>query len=162
MTKYEEIIANLRSSNFESAEIMEEKIDLILHKLKFLPLDSFPTVAVLNQKDNFNPTYNSLLAEKVKIAGGKLANTLEDNPSILIVIQDSNNLYQVLPTYLLELKARKIRALLENKIFILQKDHFQDNNDTYIRDTEILAEIIQPKYFFFGRDGEDWVKFDLI
>ncbi|MCI0920159.1 ABC transporter substrate-binding protein [Sphingobacterium rhinopitheci] len=162
MTKYEEIIANLRSLNPNQAEQMEEEIDIIIHKLKFLPKDSFPTVVILNQKNNFTPVYNSLLAEKVKIAGGNLTDNMEDNPQVIIIIQDSNTLYQVLPTYLSELKSQKIRALIENKIYIIQGNDFSDLAENYVRDTEILAEIIQSKYFFYGRDGEDWVKFDLL
>lgn len=162
MTKYEAIIANLRSLNPTQAESMEEEIDIIIHKLKFLPQDSFPAVAILNQKNNFTPIYHSLLAEKVKLAGGSLVVSLEENPQVIIIIQDSNDLYQVLPAYLLELKSQKIRALIENKVYIIQGDDFSDLDENYVRDTEILAEIIQSKYFFYGRDGNDWVKFNLL
>lgn len=162
MTKYEEIIANWKNSNPAQAELMEEEIDLIIHKLKFLPQDSLPIVAILDQKDNFKPIYNELLAEKVKIAGGVLADNIEQNPQVIIIIQESNELYQVLPSYLSDLKSQKVRALIENKVYIIQGDNFEDIDETYVRDAEVLAEILQPKYFFYGRDGEDWVKFDLL
>lgn len=162
MTKYEEIIAHLRLSSPEKAELMEEEIDIIIHKLKFLPADSFPTLIVLNEKGNFEPTYNELLAEKVKISGGRLTNSFTDNPSIIVILQSSAALYQVLPDYLATLKAEKIRALLENKVYIIPEEHLQDVNARYLRDIEILAEILQPKYLFFGRDAEDWVKFELL
>lgn len=160
MTKYEELIANLRSFSPEKAEIMEEEIDVIIHKLKFLPADSFPNVAILDQKDNFAPIHHPVLAEKVKLAGGNLSANLAEDPQVIIVIQSNSDLYTVLPSYLADLKAQKTRALLENKVFIIQNNDFQNQDEEYVRDTEILAEIIQPKYFFFGHDGEDWVKFD--
>lgn len=161
MTKYVEIINLFKTSNPLLAEQIEEEIDIIIHKLKFLPADSLPATLILDQNNDFAPIYTDLLAEKVKIAGGTLSNSIEDNPQVIIIIQASDDLYTILPDYIADLKSRKIRAILENKIFILHGDNFSDLNEKYVRDTEILAEILQPKYFFYGRDGEDWVKFDL-
>jgi len=162
MTKYEEIIGKLKSSNSTQAELMEEEIDIIIHKLKFLPADSLPTVAILDQKNNFDLLNTAVLAEKVKIAGGVLAANMDENPQVLLILQHTDELYQVLPTILTEFKNKKIRALLENKVFIIQDNEFQDNDETYVQDVQILAEVIQPKYFVFGGDGKDWVKFDLL
>jgi len=81
---------------------------------------------------------------------------------VLLILQESNELYQVLPTILAEFKANKMRALLENKVFIIQGNAFNANDETYVQDVQILAEVIQPKYFVFGGDGQHWVKFDLL
>lgn len=163
MTKYEEIIAKLRSLDSTQAELMEEEIDIIIHKLKFLPADSLPIVAILDQNNSFEPLHNELLAEKVKVAGGNLAESLAENPQVLLIMQRSDSLYQVLPSYLSDMKSQKLRALLENKVYIIQDNNsFQDNDANYVQDTQILAEIIQSKYFVFGGDGKDWVKFDLL
>ncbi len=161
MTKYEQIITELKNINKEQAEYMEEEIEIIIHKLKYLPKDNFPTVAIFSQKNNFSIVYDSLLAEKVKLAGGILAQNVEENPEIILIIQDDESLYQTLPTYLSELKKQKTRALIENKVFIIQGGAFSVTDSNYLRDTEVLAEIIQPKYFVYGRNGEDWVKFEL-
>lgn len=161
MTKYEQIITELKNINKEQAEYMEEEIEIIIHKLKYLPKDNFPTVAIFSQKNNFSIVYDSLLAEKVKLAGGILAQNAEENPEIILIIQDDESLYQTLPTYLSELKKQKTRALIENKVFIIQGGAFSVTDSNYLRDTEVLAEIIQPKYFVYGRNGEDWVKFEL-
>ena len=161
MTTYEQIIANLKDSNPTQAELMEDEIDIIIHKLKFLTEDSFPTVVIISQNNDFQPIHTALLAEKVKLAGGKLASGMNEDPQVILIIQNSNELYQVLPSYLSDLKAQKIRALLENKVYILQSNINENSQENYVRDTEILAEIIQHKYFFYGREGGDWLKFDL-
>lgn len=159
MTKYKEIIELLKVKDAFQADLMEERINLIMHKLKFLSGDSIPLVNIQSFTDNFEPTYNSLLAEKVKIAGGKLVEDTNDNPQIIIFHNDCIELYQRLPAYLQELKSNKVRALLENKIFITNNCVLQDNDQTYIQDIELLAEIIQPKYFVFGQEGNNWTKF---
>jgi len=162
MTKYEEIIAHLKDVNPAAAEIMEDEVDIIIHKLKFLPKDNFPIVTILEEENDFQPIYNSLLVEKVSIAGGVLSNTLNDNPQVIIIMQQSDNLYTVLPPFLSNLKTQKIRALIENKVFIIQHESLSDNDEKYTNDLEILSEILQPKYFVYGHDGEEWVKFDLL
>lgn len=162
MTKYEEIIAHLKDVNPAAAEIMEDEFDIIIHKLKFLPKDNFPIVTILGEENDFQPIYNSLLAEKISIAGGVLSNTLNDNPQVIIIMQQSDNLYTVLPPFLSNLKTQKIRALIENKVFIIQHESLSDNDEKYTNDLEILSEILQPKYFVYGHDGEEWVKFDLL
>lgn len=162
MTKYEEIIAHLKDVNPAAAEIMEDEVDIIIHKLKFLPKDNFPIVTILGEENDFQPIYNSLLAEKISIAGGVLSNTLNDNPQVIIIMQQSDNLYTVLPPFLSNLKTQKIRALIENKVFIIQHESLSDNDEKYTNDLEILSEILQPKYFVYGHDGEEWVKFDLL
>lgn len=160
MTTYEQIIANLKDANPTQAELMEDEINIIIHKLKFLPQDSFPTVVIISQHNNFQAVYNPLLAEKVQLAGGKLASDMSEDPQVILVMQSSDDLFQVLPSYLTDLKAQKTRALLENKIFVLQTNINENKDESYVRDTEILAEIIQHKYFFYGREGSDWLKFD--
>lgn len=160
MTKHEEIIAQLHTTHPSQAEVFQEEIDIIIHKLKFLPQDSFPTVAILDQSNDFQFMYSDILAEKVQLAGGVLAKDMQEDPQVIIVVQKSSELYTILPSYLAQLKNQKVRALLENKIHILQSESFADKDEQYLRDVEILAEIIQPKYFVYGREGEDWVKFD--
>lgn len=160
MTKYEEIIENIKRVDAEQAEEMEEKIDVLLHKLKFLPADSFPNVVILNQSNNFNPLFDPILVEKVKIAGGTLNAALDPNTQIIIFLQQDESLYNDLPATLINLKQQKIRALIENKVFILQNSSFQNEDDEYIRNVETLAEIIQPKYFYFGHEGLTWFKFE--
>ncbi len=161
MTKYEEIIENIKRLDENRAEMMEEEIDIMIHKLKFLPTDSFPNVVILVQNNIFEPLYNPTLEEKIKIAGGTLIKSISQDPQVIIIIQQTEDLYQILPSYLTELKNQKTRAILENKVFIINKETFHKEDEQYLQDVEILAEIIQPKYFHFGHDGQEWVKFNL-
>lgn len=158
MTKYNELIQQIKQTDINKAEQWEEEIDIIIHKLKFLPQESFPNVIVLSQKDEFKPIYDNILVEKVKIAGGILVENMDQKPSVLIVIQEDQSLYNQIGEII---KSPEHLFVQENKIFIIQTPSYNLEDEEYIRDTEILAEIIQPKYFYFDREGKDWVKFDV-
>lgn len=159
MTKYEQLIENLKTINFEQAENMEDEINVIIHKLKFLSTDNFPNTIILDQNNSYTPLSDSIIAEKVKIAGGKLIDDLNQNPDCIIIIQQNENLYSEIINVLDN--AKSTNAVSNDNIYIIQNINFNKEDNNYLIDTEILAEIQQPKYFVFGRDGIDWVKFNL-
>ena len=158
MTKYKEIIATLKQQDDILAEHWEEEIDTIIHKLKFLTPDAIPSVCIVDQ-NNFQAIYSEELQEKVKVAGGTLANNLHADVAVLIIIQRDESLYSIIPTFI-NLQAGS-KAVANNNIYIIQTHQFNESEENYLQDVEILAEIIQPKYFIFGRNGSDWIKFDL-
>ncbi|MFD2555843.1 hypothetical protein [Sphingobacterium tabacisoli] len=158
MTKYKEIIATLKQQDDILAEHWEEEIDTIIHKLKFLTPDAIPSVCIVDQ-NNFQAIYSEELQEKAKVAGGTLANNLHADVAVLIIIQRDESLYSVIPTFI-NLQADS-KAVANNNIYIIQTHQFNESEENYLQDVEILAEIIQPKYFIFGRNGSDWIKFDL-
>jgi len=158
MTKYKEIIATLKQQDDVLAEHWEEEIDTIIHKLKFLTPDAIPSVCIVDQ-NNFQVIHSDELQEKVKIAGGTLAEKLHSDIAIFIILQRDESLYSLIPTFINSQADSK--AVANNNIYIVQTDHFNEDEATYLQDVEILAEIIQPKYFIFGRNGSDWIKFDL-
>ncbi|MDR2283621.1 MAG: hypothetical protein LBE37_10445 [Sphingobacterium sp.] len=158
MTKYKEIIATLRQQDDILAEHWEEEIDTIIHKLKFLTPDAIPSVCIVDQ-NNFQVIYSEELQEKVKVAGGTLADNLHSDIAVFIILQRDESLYSVIPTFI-NLQADS-KAVANNNIYIVQTHQFNESEENYLQDVEILAEIIQPKYFIFGRNGSDWIKFDL-
>lgn len=158
MTKYKEIIATLRQNNNLLAEHWEEEIDTIIHKLKFLTADAIPSVCIVDQED-FRPINSTDLQEKVKIAGGTLTDTLDEDVAIFIILQRDESLYSTIPSFIGTQSHSK--AVTNNKVYVIQTDKFNEDDENYLQDLEILAEIIQSKYFIFGRDGSDWIKFDL-
>jgi iron complex transport system substrate-binding protein len=162
MIKYEEIISRLKHSDSSKAEYLEEEIDIIIHKLKFLTEDSLPKAIILDQDQNFQPTDSEILAEKIKIAGGRYIDSLEQNPDCIVILQRAENLYGQLPELLDNTQLKNTSAFQNNNLFIIQDATFNQSDETYLQDTEILAEIFQPKYFVYGHDGAAWVKFDVL
>ena len=161
MTRYQELINQLQAIDAEKAEFLQEEIDIMIHKLKFLSKDNFPKTIILDQSQSFQPLFNDLLAEKINIAGGILQADFTEGADIIIIKQAHEGLYSELPTLLSAETLQSINAIKQDKVFIIQNPQFNSSDDSYLADVEILAEIIQSKYFFYGRDGEDWVKFSI-
>lgn len=161
MTKYQELITSLKNSNAAKAEYLEEEIDIIIHKLKFLTEDNLPKAIALNHETGFRPLESSILAEKIKIAGGRYIDNLSDNPDCILLLQRSENLYSQLPSFLNNPAITSSSAFQNNNVYILQEETFNQSDENYLHDTEVLAEILQPKYFIYGHDGSAWVKFDV-
>src|SRR5690606_4784345 len=161
MTKYQELIADLKVVDSSQAERMEEEIDIMLHKLKFLPRENFPKTVLLNQSSAFNPIVSRLLEEKVKISGGQYITDLKDNPQVIILIQETENLYAEISSLLQEELIKSSDAYTNNRIYIIHNKTFNQDDASYLQDLEILSEIIQPKFFYFDRNGKDWVQFDM-
>lgn len=162
MIKYEGIIWRLKHSDSSKAEYLEEEIDIIIHKLKFLTEDSLPKAIILDQDQNFQPTDSEILVEKIKIAGGRYIDSLEQNPDCIVILQRAENLYGQLSELLDNTQLKNTSAFQNNNLFIIQDATFNQSDETYLQDTEILAEIFQPKYFVYGHDGVAWVKFDVL
>lgn len=160
MTTYEEIIARIKNVDQAEAERWEEQIDIITHKLKFLPTESIPTVCVLDQSNDFRAVNSPQLKEKVRIAGGIPTDDVDENTEILIIRQADESLYSLIPGLIEQYQTAK--AITNNKIYIIQSELFEQTDTSYLLDLEILAEILQPKYFVFGRSSEHWIKFELV
>ena len=161
MTKYQEIISQLKDIEPAKAEYLEEEIDIMLHKLKFLAEDNFPKTILLAQKDNFTAAESATLAEKIRIAGGRYISNLADNPDCIIILQENESLYGQLFEILNNDLVKHSGAYQNNNIYIIQDSSFNSSDSNYLKDTEILAEILQPKYFIYGHDGNAWVKFEV-
>ncbi|MCA5005436.1 ABC transporter substrate-binding protein [Sphingobacterium bovistauri] len=161
MTKFQEIISNLQHINPSKAELLEEEIDIIQHKLKFLSKENLPKTLVLDQKSNFHSLESVVLAEKINTAGGVYIESLDGNPDCIIILQENENLYSQLSNVLDQEKIKATNAYMSNNIYIIQFAAFNTLDEEYLKDTEILAEILQPKYFVYGHDGISWVKFEI-
>ncbi|MGN0002773.1 MAG: ABC transporter substrate-binding protein [Sphingobacterium composti] len=161
MTKYEELISSLKQIDTAKAEYLEEEIDIIIHKLKFLTEESLPKAIIVDQNRDFQPMDSEILAEKINIAGGRFISSLDQNPDCIVILQRSENLYGQLSELLNNIEIINTSAFQNNNLFIIQEASFNQSDDNYLKDTEILAEIFQPKYFFYGHDGSAWVKFEI-
>jgi iron complex transport system substrate-binding protein len=143
------------------AEYLDEEINILIHKLKFIPQEQRPTVLTVEQRSGFEPIYNEQLMDSVQIAGGSLLQEKFDNPSILLIIQENESLYSEIGTLLEDDLLARTNAVTANQVYIIQKTDLGLHADDFLVDVEICAEILQPKYFIYGHQGQDWVKFDL-
>lgn len=158
---YTSLLANKQRNAPDEAEYLEEEINILIHKLKFIPQEQRPSVLVVEQSSGFQSLYTNQLADTISIAGGMLLQEKFDNPAMLLVLQDNEGLYGEITALLEDELLSRTSAVVSNQIYIVQKEKLGTKIEDFLADIEICAEIIQPKYFIYGRQGRDWVKFDL-
>lgn len=93
--------------------------------------------------------------------GGKLLSEKYDNPTLLMIVQENDKLYTDVPELIQDEILSRTDAIQGNNVYIIQKSNFGMGTADFLRDVEICAEIVQSKYFIYGRKGTDWVQFDI-
>ena len=142
-------------------EELQERVDIIKHKLKFI--EQKPAVACIVDLENI-ALADSTIAQLVSIAGGAADAQLLD-PDIIIImpagaaieetIKGIDQLFQ-LPGF------ADLKAVKNNRLYITDGQRYFNNDEALLVDEiEILAEIINPKQFIFGYEGNAWIKFSL-
>jgi iron complex transport system substrate-binding protein len=157
-------------------ETLQERVDIIRHKLKFV--DNRPTVACIEWLEPLMIAGN-WVPEMVEIAGGKniLGQagkhspfiTWEDiqlhDPDIIIVTPCGFSIGRTMKEIDLLLDRpgfAYLKAAKNNQVYIADGNQYFNRSGPRIVDSiEILAEIIQPKFFSFGYEGEGWIKFSV-
>jgi iron complex transport system substrate-binding protein len=155
---------------------MHERTDLIKHKLKFITQK--PTVACIEWIEPLMIAGN-WTPEMVEIAGGEsvLAKSGKHSPAInwMDLVQADPEIIIVMPcgfsiertlkemdTLLQQSYFRDLQAVKNNQLFIADGNQYFNRSGPRIADSvEILAEIINPKQFIFGYEGEGWIKFSV-
>ncbi len=158
------------------AERMQERMDLIRHKLKFI--SQKPTVACIEWIEPLMMAGN-WTPEMVEIAGGQaiLAENGKHSPAIdwIDLVQADPETIIVMPCgFSIEQTLKEMDVLLQqpyfkdlqavknNKLFIADGNQYFNRSGPRIADSvEILAEIINPKQFIFGYEGTGWIKFSV-
>jgi iron complex transport system substrate-binding protein len=158
----------------ELLELSEERINIIQHKLKFI--SDRPSVACVEWLDPLMMAGN-WTPEIVEIAGGTPVLTLagkhssyinfEDilkaNPDILVLMPCGFSIQRTLQeiNLLLDLPGwTDLKAVQNQKIFIVDGNQYFNRSGPRITDSiEIMAEIINPKQFVFGNEGNGWLHF---
>jgi len=167
---------NVPAAGAELLESLQERVDIIKHKLKFI--DSKPTVACIEWLEPIMISGN-WVPGLVNIAGGTPVLVREGKHSPYIewdeILQQDPEIIVVMPCgFSIERTMREINLLLDRPGFAslkaVKNDRFYiaDGNQYFNRpgprivdSIEILAEIIRPKQFIFGYEGEGWIKFSL-
>jgi iron complex transport system substrate-binding protein len=159
----------------ELVEDLEERIDLVKHKLKFFP--DKPKVVIIEWLSPIMVAGN-WIPELVEIAGGQslLAENgkhspfvdwqqiYDANPDVLIVSPCGFSIARTLQEIDLILNLpglRDLTAVKNNRVYIADGNAYFNRSGPRIVDTiEMLAEMITPKYFNYGYEGEGWIKFE--
>lgn len=157
-------------------ERSDERLNIIRHKLKFITdrpkVVCIEWLAPLMIAGNWTP-------ELVQIAGGdpilavngkhspfvEFREVVNENPDIIVIIpcgfpisrtlQEINLLFE-------ESEWKNLKAVKENRIYIADGNQYFNRSGPRLTDSiEILAEIINPKQFVFGYEGEGWIKFNV-
>jgi iron complex transport system substrate-binding protein len=157
-------------------EDLQERVDLIQHKLKFI--ENKPTVACIEWLEPIMVSGN-WVPELVHIAGGTpvMAEPGKHSPYIEWVdlrLQDPEIIVVTACGFSIERTLKEIDLLLQlpgfadlkavkNKRFYIAdgNQYFNRPGPRIVDSIEILAEIIYPKQFIFGYEGEGWIKFEV-
>lgn len=151
----------------ELAENLEERINIIEHKLKFIADEHKPKVLCLSDISPVIVAQSPYLDKLIRIAGGIEYARWEDgefDPDIIILINSKpmSQLLSELPNMLATTYWSETNAVKNNNIFVVHDPLCLQEPGAHIADdAEILAEIINPKYFIFGKNGKSWMQFDI-
>jgi iron complex transport system substrate-binding protein len=157
-------------------EDLNERVNIVRHKLKFI--DNKPTVACIEWLEPMMVSGN-WVPELVDISGGisLLAEAGQHSPFIQwvdIQLQDPEIIVVMPCGFSIERTLREIDILLQlpgfselkavknNRLYIADGNQYFNRPGPRIVDSiEILAEIIHPKQFIFGYEGNGWIRFSL-
>lgn len=165
---------NAQQSGAELLELAEERTDIIRHKLKFITqkpsVVCIEWLSPLMLAGNWTP-------EIVEIAGGipvlseknKHSSYVdyqlirEADPDILVIMPCGFSVQRTLQeiNLLLELPGwTELKAVKEQRVYIVDGNQYFNRSGPRITDSiEIMAEIINPKQFIFGYEGNGWLSF---
>jgi len=167
---------NVEAEGERLLEDLNERVDIIRHKLKFM--ENKPTIACIEWLEPMMVSGN-WIPELVNIAGGTpiLAQAgkhspyvswdsiRESDPEIILLMPCGFSIERTMREVNLILEQpgfNELKAVKNNRIYIADGNQYFNRPGPRIVDSvEILAEIIHPKQFAFGYEGEGWIKFSL-
>ena len=156
-------------------ELFEERINIIHHKLKFIT--EKPKVACIERLSPLMIAGN-WTPEIIEIAGGvpvltekgthsayvSFEEIQKEDPDIIVLMPCGFPVDRTLQeiSIMLELPGwSALRAVQQNRIYITDGNQYFNRSGPRITDSiEIMAEIINQKQFFFGYEGEGWIRFN--
>ncbi len=157
-------------------EDLQERVDIVRHKLKFM--ENKPTVACIEWLEPMMVSGN-WVPELVSIAGGltvlaengqhspyvKWEDIQRQDPEVIVVMPCGFSIERTMKevNLLLQLPSfAELKAVKNDRLYIADGNQYFNRPGPRIVDSiEILAEIIHPKQFIFGYEGNGWIKFSL-
>jgi iron complex transport system substrate-binding protein len=165
---------DIEAAGNELIENLQERVDIIRHKLKYV--EGRPSVACIEWLEPLMVSGN-WIPELVSIAGGnsilaeagkhspfvKWEDIQQANPEIIVVMPCGFSIERTMREIdlLLNLPGfADMQAVKNNRVYIADGNQYFNRPGPRIVDSvEIMAEIIHPKLFSFGYEGNGWIKF---
>lgn len=146
-------------------ENLEERINIITHKLKFITDENKPHVLFLSDVSPTLIAHDAYLENVARISGGIPVSTFEEAAiaDVIVVIGEKPipHLLAALPPMLAAPEWAKTAAVKNGNVYIIHHpDCLRQPGALIADDIEILAEIFHQKQFIFGRDEDAWMKFE--
>lgn len=161
-------ILGLNTVTGDLSEELHERVDLVIHKLKFFP--DKPKVACITAINPFSLSQNRI-SQSINLAGGFALENLngEDiklqNPAVIIIALNGLNIQDTMAEihdFISLPNWRDLDAVKNNRVYIADsKNYFESDGPKAVDALEAIAEIITPKYFNFGLEGKAWIKFEM-
>lgn len=161
-------------------EEYEERIQIIIHKLKFIPVEQRPKVAVVEAGTPFTFVNHDYLNQVIRYAGGipihpqvsSFDDTTEADqiPDVVLIFPEMQSNGQIAlgetlsntPSFILSQFNASLPLVKNSQFFIIQNlEYLRIPNKFPADDVEIVAEIIHPGYFVFGRNEDVWMNFNI-
>jgi len=148
-------------------EEQQERLDIIIHKLKFT--EQKPTLAIIKTLDPIILADDEMI-DLVTMAGGTLIEgdvqtLLTLDPEVIILMPDDMPVAETMANMdtLLQLPGfTDLKAVKNNRLYIVDSGMLVDDSaENMVETIELLAEIIYPKQFIFGHEGNGWIKFSV-
>lgn len=145
----------------------QERLDIITHKLKFM--EQKPTVAIIKTLDPIVLAADEM-KDLVATAGGVLIEGDEQtllalNPDVIMLMPNDMPIAETMSNMdtLLQLPGLAgLKAVKNNRLYIVDSAMVvNDAAENTVDTIEMLAEIIYPKQFIFGYEGNGWIKFSV-
>lgn len=160
-------ILDVQEQAEQLVEPLEERTNIIEHKLKFIADEQKPAVLCLSDVSPPNIVQSEYLDALIRLAGGIPFSASQDDtfrPDVLIILSDepAASLFNQLPVLLSSNTWATTPAVEKNNVFIIpEHDALRHPGLSVADDAEILAEIISSKYFVYGNEGTSWIRFEL-
>jgi len=169
-------VLDVASKGEQLIEDLQERVDIVRHKLKFM--ENKPTVACIEWLEPMMVSGNWVPA-LVSIAGGvtilaengkhspyvKWENIQQQDAEVIIVMPCGFSIERTMKEVdlLLQLPGfAELKAVKNDRFYISDGNQYFNRPGPRIVDSiEILAEVIHPKQFIFGYEGNGWIKFSL-
>lgn len=151
----------------EAAALVEERIAIVVHKLQFIPDHQRPKVSYVRDSLNTHFVQEDYLDQVIRLAGGiPQTDPMKPDfaPEILLVISQKAmpTLLSEIPNALMSGVWPQTSVVKNNHVYIIHHPDYLQVPGRYPADeVEILAEIINPGYFVYGRQDDAWLQFNL-
>lgn len=159
------ILSYLPGENADELEQLQERVELVRHKLKFVELK--PTVACISSLSPLELA-GGLVPEMIRLAGGTPVDgddLASVDPQYIIVALEGAP-FTVAMSQVETLMAlpgwESLDAVKNGRIYLADGvAHFNDSAPGIVETVEMIAEILNSKQFAFGYEGEGWTKFSI-